>query len=118
MSTSVDLLSSLGNIYGVQIYGNSNNVNISQMATNNLNAGLIYGDILVTDPFKLSHRNFYYSNYSPSDCHGINVNKTCTNINIDYPTITGVNITSPAEDHAKLIEVSKCNVFFFSKIWL
>ena len=74
-NNNIDFISSLGNIYGVQIYGQSNNVNISQMNTNNLNAGLIYGNILVTDPFKLSNRNFYYSNYTPSDCHGINVNK-------------------------------------------
>jgi hypothetical protein len=106
-NNNIDLISSLGNIYDVQIYGQSNNVNISQIATNNLNAGLIYGNILVTDPFQLSNKNFYYSNYTPSDCHGINVNKTCTNVNIDYPTITGINIISQSPDHAKLIEVSK-----------
>ena len=106
-NNTVDLISTLGNIYGVQIYGQSNNVNISQNTTNNLNAGLIYGNILVTDPFQLSHRNFYYSNYTPSDSHGINVNKTCTNVNVDYLTVSGLNITSPSPDHAKLVEVSK-----------
>lgn len=106
-NNNIDLVSSLGNIYGIQIYGQSNNINISNTNTNNLNAGLIYGNILVTDPFNLSNKNFYYSNYTPSDCHGINVNKTCTNVNIDYLTVAGINITSPSADHAKLVEVSK-----------
>lgn len=48
-----------------------------------LNADFIYENTLVTDPFNLSKRNFYYSNYTPPDSHGINIDKTCTNINID-----------------------------------
>ena len=106
-NNTIDLVQTLGNIYGVQIYGESKNIEIKEITANNLNAGFIYGNTLLTDPFNLSKRNFYYSNYTPPDSHGINVDKTCTNINIDTLTINGLNITSPSPDLAKLIEISK-----------
>jgi hypothetical protein len=106
-NTVVDTVEGLGNMYGVETYGQSNNVEITQVTCNNVNAGLIYGNIIETDPFKLSNKIYYYPTFLPQDSVGVHISKTSTNVILDYPTITGTNITSPSPNLAQLIRFEK-----------
>jgi hypothetical protein len=106
-NTVVDTVEGLGNMYGVETYGQSNNVEITQVTCNNVNAGLIYGNIIETDPFKLSNKIYYYPTFLPQDSVGVHVSETSTNVILDYPTITGTNITSPSPNLAQLIRFEK-----------
>jgi hypothetical protein len=109
----VDTVQGLGNIYGVETYGHSNKIDITQVTCNNINAGLIYGvgigPVLVPnpDPFGLSNKVYYYPTFLPQDSVGVHVAETSTNINLDLKTITGINITSPSPNLAELIRREK-----------
>jgi len=104
---NINTIEGLGNIYGIQTYGQSNNIDITQVSCNNLNSGLIYGDEMGGDPFDLSNKLYYYSTFLPQDSIGVNVTKTSTNVNLDLPTISGLNITSPSPNLAELIKFEK-----------
>jgi hypothetical protein len=104
---NTSLMSSIGNIYGIETYGNSNNVEINNIVCNTLDAGFIYGNLPMTDPFKLSNRVYYNSTFPPQDSVGIHISETTTNVILDLATITGTNISSPAVDRAELIRYEK-----------
>jgi hypothetical protein len=103
----VDIIQGLGNMYGVETYGHSNNINITQVSCTNFDAGLIYDKELGADPFNLSGKIYYYPTFLPSDSVGVNVTETSTNVNFDLPTITGTNIISSSPNLAELIRFEK-----------
>jgi hypothetical protein len=99
----IDKIEGLGNMYGIETYGQSNNIDITNITCSNLNAGTIYANEEGTDPFNLSNQIYYYSTFLPQESIGINITKTSNNINLDYETIDGTNITSPSLNLEKLI---------------
>jgi hypothetical protein len=88
----------LGNNYGIQINGESSNVDINGVTITNLEAGLIYTN---ADSFNLSDKVYYYSTFPTEDAVGINVKSDCDNIKIG--TIYGSEIVSPAKNLAQLL---------------
>ena len=91
----------LGNNYGIQINGESSNVDINGVVITNLNSGLIYTN---ADSYNLSNRTYYYSTFSEQDAVGVNIKKGCTNVTLN--NISGSNINSPSKDLSELIRHS------------
>jgi hypothetical protein len=89
---------SLGNNYGIEINGNTINVDINNINVSNINAGKIYTN---ADSFNLSDKVYYYSTFPTEDAVGINVKSDCDNIKIG--AIYGSEIASPAKNLAQLL---------------
>ena len=91
----------LGNNYGIQINGESANVDINGATITNLESGLIYTN---ADSYNLSNRTYYYSTFSEQDAIGVNIKKGCTNVILN--NISGSGINSPSKDLSELIRYS------------
>lgn len=90
-----DLLT-LGDVHGVEIQGQSKNVEVNGAKFTGLHAGEIYPG---ADAFSLSNKIGRYYNVGPQKSIGVRVSSNCTDVVVK--NIVASEVTSPAPENAK-----------------
>jgi len=88
----------IGDIKGVQVYGESLNVKINNVRCENVQAGKIYGNP-IADPFNLSGKIFDYPTTSRPKAYGVHVFEGSQNTIVS--DVIAKKFTSPATDQIK-----------------
>jgi len=95
----VDGAEGLGDIYGIEIQGESANVEVNKAIFKNMHAGQVYDATPAKDNFALSNKVGRYYNYGPQKCFGVRTSQNTTNVTVN--DVQTYNLTSPAPELIK-----------------
>lgn len=93
--------STLGNIYGLEINGESDNIDVNNINNNNFIAGIIYNGDSIVDPFHLSNKKVNYKSFPSQEAYGLNITHK-NNTNCEINNIITNNISSPENNDGNI----------------